>query len=565
MASKFLYTLLLLTPYIGLSGQARGQEPISTTVIPEQRIEFPMQRNEAKHALWLNGQEGAIHTFILQEEQKQTARHFVKVDTNLKMTDIRQVIYYPKNLKENLVSESDLYFYTIQYSKYRKEFVAHRIDKRSLKVDVFKGTFAKKNDHHYINSSAEQVSGISSNRVFMGSRLNLWTPALFDEQMNASKYSYYFRATDRGLIQIQDDKTIQTVSFLDFDKNETVSFNLELQGHKKSELVACELVPKLDEQELHLHYKTQDSAGKHAYLIYAYDEGRRPLDQMPFEIALDSDKKRLNYLTLSYNERDENYLVSGAYIIKRGFFERLDRQGMGMKADGFVTTQIDKKGKVGPIQLQNFYDMDNFTSYLSARKEKRVLQKSARKKAKGEEKRTDLLAGVHGIYTQGKEQYIITEFFYPTYRSYIEETKPNTPQLTFDGFQYTHALVAKVGAEGTLLWTNIITLELRDRPGHYAEQVRVNLNDAQVLTLSYTDRNSIQTARYDKVTGEIIKAEEVAVAAGKNEQVKRTYNSNLMHWYGNNYLMQARQKVANKEAERGARRRKIVCFSKLTY
>jgi len=565
MAIKFLTTLLSLTFYVGLSAQATKQEPTSTTVIPEQRIEFPMQREEAKHALWLNGQEGAIHTFVLQDEQNRTARHFVKVDTNLKMTSTRQVVYYPKKLKENLVSESDLYFYTIQYSKYRKEFIAHRIDKRSLKVDVFNGTFAKKNDHYYINSSAEQVSGISSNRVFMGSRLNLWTPALFDEKMNASKYSYYFRATDRGLIQIQDGKTIQTVSFLDFDKNETVSFNVELQGYKKSELVACELVPKLDEQELHLHYKTQDSGGKQSYLIYAYDEARRPIERMPFEIALDSDKKQLNYLTLDYNEIEENYSVSGAYIIKRGFFERLDRTGMGMKADGFVTTYIDKEGKVGPIRLQNFYDMDNFTSYLSARKEKRVLQKSARKKAKGEEKRTDLLAGVHGVYMQGEEQYIVTEFFYPTYRTYIDETQPNTPQLTFDGFQYTHALVAKVGPDGALLWTNIITLELRDRPGHYAEQVRVNLFDNQFLTLSYTDRNSIQTARYDKATGEIVEAEEVAVAAGENEQVKRTYNSNLMHWYGNNYLMQARQKVANRQAERGARKRKIVCFSKLTY
>ena len=94
--------------------------------------------------------------------------------------------------------------------------------------------------------------------------------------------------------------------------------------------------------------------------------------------------------------------------------------------------------------------LNKFLEYLPARKQAKVERKQKRKEKKGKEMNINYLIASHDIIKKGDKYIMLGEAYYPTYRT---ETRTDangnvTYRTVFDGYQYTHAVVAGFDKDG---------------------------------------------------------------------------------------------------------------------
>ena len=114
---------------------------------------------------------------------------------------------------------------------------------------------------------------------------------------------------------------------------------------------------------------------------------------------------------------------------------------------------------------------------------------------------------------------------------------------TFDGWIYTHAVVAAFDEKGNLLWDN--SIELKDvKEQKLTEKVKASIKGDEIV-LSYSNKGQIFT--------KIIQAEKVLEETQKKpidtqvegDKVKQTTSDNIDFWYNNYFLASGYQKISN--------------------
>lgn len=221
------------------------------------------------------------------------------------------------------------------------------------------------------------------------------------------------------------------------------------------------------------------------------------------------------------------------------------------------------------IKYYNFTDFRNFFDYLPDRTLEKIQRKKERKSSKGKEYNLDYHFLVHDLKVQNGQYLMVAEAYYATYRS---EAYPYTTIINgvpivqtnyvsvFDGWLYTHAIIAGFDFEGNMLWDN--SIEMGDVKS-YNLQERVSVNsDIGEVRLAYGTYENIVTKsiRENNVLEE---KDKIMIKTGFSNDVVKSYGLNHVHyWYDNYFIVYGYQRIKNKD-EDIKRKRTVFFFNKI--
>jgi hypothetical protein len=254
----------------------------------------------------------------------------------------------------------------------------------------------------------------------------------------------------------------------------------------------------------------------------------------------------------------------------------------------YFTKLVDNE--VTDVKFHSFTEFKNFFNFMSDRQRERQERKIQDKKEKGEDLRLDYRLLVHDIVKQDNQYIMVAEAFYPEYKynnynpygfggnnswssfgspyssfynpyrwgygnyglyspfsSYYSPwgwgNRNYNNSQTFDGWTYTHAIVAAFDEKGNLLWDN--SIELKDvKEQKLTEKVKASIKGNEIA-LSYSNKGQIYT--------KIIKAEKVVENTQpraidtqmEGDKVKQTTSDNIDFWYNNYFIASGYQKISN--------------------
>lgn len=224
------------------------------------------------------------------------------------------------------------------------------------------------------------------------------------------------------------------------------------------------------------------------------------------------------------------------------------------------------------IKYYNFTDFQNFFKHLDPYQQEKIERKKDRRVSRGKELNMNYQLLVHDLIERNGEYLLIAEAYHATYRTepYTYTTVLNgvliyqtSYRTVFDGWLYTHAVVAGFDTEGNMLWDN--SIEMGDYKSFtLAPRVQVGVEE---------DRVKLVYATYDEIKSKVIRGHEVLdekadvkIQTGfADDKVKRTLFSNAQHWYGDYFLVYGYQQIKNSEDQRIKRKRAVFYFNKVGY
>ena len=245
------------------------------------------------------------------------------------------------------------------------------------------------------------------------------------------------------------------------------------------------------------------------------------------------------------------------------------------------------------VKFHSFTEFKNFFNFMTDRQREKQERKIQDKKDKGEDLRLDYRLLVHDIIKQGDKYIMVAEAFYADYK-YNNYNSPygmgglgnsafssfgspyssfynpyrwgygnyglyspfssyyspwgygnrnyNNSQV-FDGWVYTHAIVAAFDTKGNLLWDN--SIELKDvKEQKLSEKVKASVKGDDI-TLSYSNKGQIYT--------KIIQADKVLENTQprpietqmEGDKVRQTTSDSIDFWYNNFFIASGYQKISN--------------------
>lgn len=276
-----------------------------------------------------------------------------------------------------------------------------------------------------------------------------------------------------------------------------------------------------------------------------------------------------------FTTTDGNELLLGNYGYK-GY----QSNGVPM-SQGLYISKISEESK-DPVKFHSFTDFKNFFKFMSQKQQERIERQIERKKDKGDDLKLNYRLLIHDIISKDNQYLLVAEVFYPEFRynsntygspywgspfgySYMSPfmyyrylglnswawnpwlwsgTRGFNNGQVFDGFRYTHAVVAAFDKSGNLLWDNSFSFD-NVKSMELKEKVKVKISDEDIR-LIYSNRGKLAT--------KIIKGNEVLESdkfididtQNENDKVRDTMTDEIEYWYDNYYLAWGFQRISNK-------------------
>ena len=255
---------------------------------------------------------------------------------------------------------------------------------------------------------------------------------------------------------------------------------------------------------------------------------------------------------------DHTYLASGTYS------EQMQRVSNGI----FFASFSDKKSSF--LKFHPYTELSDFLSYLPKKKQAKLDRKKARKKKKGKELLLNYFLAQHEIIEVQGGYVLIGEAYYPTYRTESRTTyvngQPTTTYVTvFDGYQYTHALVAKFSFDGKLLWDKTFEMWPRTKPYYVKRFISVKESDSQKIAMVFTSRSKIYSKEFN-TDGTVTYEKSSEKIESNNDSDKTKWSlANLKFWYDDAFILYGSQKIKDKESSKIKKKRKVYFISKFTF
>jgi hypothetical protein len=283
-------------------------------------------------------------------------------------------------------------------------------------------------------------------------------------------------------------------------------------------------------------------------------------------ISLKPDDRKNLIFGQSIKTLGDMQLVAGVYGARKSEFSK-----------GIFMAKIDPVGN-DVLRYYSYGDLENFFKYMRARREQRVKERIARRKIKGRKLRFNYRFIVHEIVPY-KDQYIMLgEAFYPRY-TYTNRSSSNFfgpgygfsrgPMMmsdgrVFDGYYYTHAVVAGFDQNGKLLWDN--SFEINDVKTFELEQfVKLDVRPDHI-TLLYLYDHQIRSKIIDD--SQVLEGKSIAPIQLKFEtdQTKKggTEKSRLDYWYNHTFYAYGVQTVISTAGTQTLKRR-VFFINKITH
>ncbi len=249
-------------------------------------------------------------------------------------------------------------------------------------------------------------------------------------------------------------------------------------------------------------------------------------------------------------------------------------------------------------RYHSFTDFSNFFSFMNDRQQEKMERRIQKKKDGGSDLKLNYRLLVHDIIQKDDQFLLVSEVFYPEYRSnnnnmmgmnsfygnpwlygspfgsglynpYLWNpmygSRGGYSNQIFDGFVYTHAIVADFDKDGKLLWDNSISFD-HVKSMELKEKVNIQVSDEGRTHLVYSKDGAI--------TSKVIKADKV-IDGGKavelptsveGDKVRKTTTDDIEHWFGNYYLAWGVQRIVNPAGDIQTRgRRNVFYLNKISF
>lgn len=253
---------------------------------------------------------------------------------------------------------------------------------------------------------------------------------------------------------------------------------------------------------------------------------------------------------------ENDKLVIGIY----GYRNRTGSQGLYV--GGYVgSREVIKK-------YHRFTDMNNFFAFLSDREQKRMKEKVSKKAQKGRDLKLRYRLLLHEAIIFNDQYIMVGEAYYPTYRTKrYKRYRPRgyyyDTRRVFDGYKFTHAVVAAIDKRGDLAWDH--SFKINDtKTFQLKERVKI-LTSTKKLTLIYNLKGNIHQLQIEN--GKILHDEKSVELETKfhSDQVKNSDLGQAEYWYDSYFLAWGYQKIKNSEGESSTNQRNIFYINKLSY
>lgn len=318
------------------------------------------------------------------------------------------------------------------------------------------------------------------------------------------------------------------------------------QNIQTEELIFGKIIPLSKRNFSIISFEINEESGE-AYLFtkdalkndrlikfYIYKDG-----QKTFETIVKSNEPD-KYIVSAFASRlhDNSYLLSGTY----GNTSRNTATSVGI-----YISKIATNGTIEFTKYINYLDINNFTSYLSEKRQEKIEKKQERLNNRSKELEINYLMIPHKIIEENNTYALVGEAFYPTFRQECQHiSAPGGPTMhcyqVFDGYQYTHFFLLGFNANGELLWSNSAPMYINDKPYTPLRYLSIN-KESQNLKLVYSSWDKLYLHTYQ--SGEETQAENFPYINADEKLLLSTCRNR--YWYGNTFLSFGNQKIKNKE------------------
>ncbi|MFN4146549.1 MAG: hypothetical protein ACK4GN_12050 [Runella sp.] len=240
-------------------------------------------------------------------------------------------------------------------------------------------------------------------------------------------------------------------------------------------------------------------------------------------------------------------------------------------------------------QYHSFTDFKNFFNFMNERERERMLRRIERKRESGGDVKLNYRLLVHDIIEQNGNYLVSGEIFYPEYRNnnmgpygmnpwwgaspfmspwgwggmgmfpgwglwnpflwdpWFGSRRMNNGQV-FNGFVYTHAIVASFDDKGNRLWDNSLPFE-NVRSMELKEKVRVKPNDDQTVAMFYSNRGAIKAKIFDQ-DRVLADRQPIPITADIGDRIRQTNTDEVLYWFDNYYLAFGYQRITGDDGRR---------------
>jgi hypothetical protein len=405
------------------------------------------------------------------------------------------------------------------------------------------------------------------------------------------KYQIY--SIDR--IEISDFEASDNAVFIaGMLKNEPIVFYTDLNA-KKSKVLPTAFKTNTEIQSMETDTTTKRvnitfAVGKsrdYSLIVKSFSLNGEPISEIHLdsEDALAMMNGKLN--TLSNNSQ----IMFGTYGYKKSVGST-----KGPFSQGIYLTKIEND-EITDTKFYDFTDFQNFFSYLSPKQQERQKKRVNAKKNKGKDLQLTQRMLVHNVIPHNGGYLFVAEAFSPEFRSnsnfgngiydsyspflyspyfnpsrwgygyyglyspfssYYGYRRGSNNQI-FDGWNYTHGVVAAFDKQGNLLWDN--TMEIKDvKIPNLKEKVKVTVENDEV-TLSYSNNGEVfsKTIKNGQVTKPLSKRPITTHKEG--DSVRRNSTESLDMWYSNYFIASGIQRINNSEEGR----RNVYYLNKISF
>lgn len=278
----------------------------------------------------------------------------------------------------------------------------------------------------------------------------------------------------------------------------------------------------------------------------------------------------------------------------------------GYQSNGVPMSQglyISKVDEENPeyVKLHSFTEFKNFFKFMSQKQQEKIERQISKKRDKGSDLRLNYRVLVHDIIQKDNQYILVAEVFYPEFRNNNNFYGPglyNSPfwspygyssglnalrysryfgmnswawnpwlwsgsrsfdNQQFDGFKYTHAVVAGFDQKGNLIWDNSFSFD-NVKSNELKEKVKIKL-DNDDITLVYSNKGKL-ASKIVKGSNVVEGNKVIEVSTDQEgDKVRDTATDDIEYWYGDYYLAWGYQKISNKSG--GSR--KVFYLNKIAF
>ncbi|MDJ1472813.1 hypothetical protein QNI19_36775 [Cytophagaceae bacterium DM2B3-1] len=256
-------------------------------------------------------------------------------------------------------------------------------------------------------------------------------------------------------------------------------------------------------------------------------------------------------------------------------------------SQGLYITKL-QEGQEKFTRYYSFTDFKNFFKFMSGRQQEKMAARIEKQKKKGKDLKLQYRLLVHDIIQRNNQYIMIAEAYYPEYRN--SNSGFGSPMVggfgmggfgigfgspwsygpysgyrsypVFDGYVYTHAVIAGFDLQGNLLWDN--SFEINDvKTFVLKEKVKVNFDSNDQVTLAYNQGGKLRTK---VIRGtEVVEGKESVQLSTEytGDKIKRSLTDDIEYWYGNHFLAWGYQRIRNDENAQARGRREVFYLEKV--